>query len=46
MQLSPSEKHISKKKKKKDKSVKSIQKKGRIRGHEDATPGRPDMSFP
>ena len=44
MQLSPSEKHRLKKKKK-DKSVTSIPNKRMHRGHEDANPGRPDMSF-
>ena len=26
--------------------MKSIEKKGRVRGHEDINPGRPDMNFP
>lgn len=43
MQLSLSEKHRLKKG---DKSVKSIEKKGHVRGHEDINPGRPDMNFP
>ena len=43
MQLSLSEKHRLKKG---DKSVKSIEKKGRVRGHEEINPGRPDMNFP